>query len=167
MSELQRQWPDAKFIHIVRDGRHAAVSMKKHAGFVRLINAGFPDEEKHCAYNKQATSFSTTPVTVVDCICFCMRIATDIRQEAERVPQKAYLEVRFEDLLLNPLWEIIRILRFLDAPITLHHLQWAGQLPAPFKISSQWSGIRFGFVQPVDCEGKRGASDVWIFDIEA
>ena len=138
MSAIRRQWPKAKFIHMVRDGRHSASSMQKHTGFVRLINAGFPDEVEYYSFNKEAVSYSTEPVTKLDCVRFWGRIATDIRRESERIPQESYLEMRFEDLVLHPLRETVRIVRFLDLPVSLSHLGRAVQVPQPFKLGEQF-----------------------------
>ncbi len=140
MNALHQHWPGAKFIHMVRDGRHVAPSMQKHGGFVRLINAGFPDVVECYSYDKRADSFSTEPVAVEDCIRFWERIATDIRRESERIPDDAYLDVRYEDLVLHPLWEITRITRFLDLPVSPSHLGRAARIPRPFALSSKLDG---------------------------
>jgi hypothetical protein len=138
MKAIRQQWPEPKFVHMVRDGRHAAASMQKHMGFVRMINAGFPDKVEHYSFNKEAASYSTEPVTKLDCIRFWGRIATDIRRESERIPQESYLEMRFEDLVLHPLRETVRIVRFLDLPVSFSHLGRAVQVPQPFKLGEQF-----------------------------
>ena len=37
MDELQSVWPEAKFIHLLRDGRDVAWSMRRHMGFVSSL----------------------------------------------------------------------------------------------------------------------------------
>jgi len=140
MSALHRQWPEVKFIHMVRDGRHAAASMQKHEGFVRLINAGFPDAVDLYSYKKKAASYSTQCVCRLDCIRFWGRIAEEIRQESSFIPETSYLEVHFENLLLYPFRETVRIIRFLGLPKSLSHLWRATQIPQPFKLVSQLLG---------------------------
>jgi hypothetical protein len=137
---LRRQWPKAKFIHMVRDGRHAAASMQRHEGFVRLINADFPDTVDLYSYKKKAASYSTERVTKLDCIRFWGRIAEEIRQESSFIPETSYLEVHFENLLLYPLREIVRIIQFLGISKSLSYLWRATQIPQPFKLISQLLG---------------------------
>src|SRR5262249_13057817 len=42
MPLLQGLWPDAKFIHIIRDGRDVALSMSKHPGFRLMVELRSP-----------------------------------------------------------------------------------------------------------------------------
>jgi hypothetical protein len=122
MEDIHHHWPGAKFIHMVRDGRFAAPSMQRHEGFVRLINAGFPTEVDEYSHDQRAATFSTDPVSKEQCARFWEQIVTDIRQEAEKIPSSSYLEIRYERLLLNPLYEIFRLTRFLGVPAKPSHL---------------------------------------------
>lgn len=44
INELHRLYPDAKFVHIVRDGRNVALSMSKHLGFRMFMIATLMSE---------------------------------------------------------------------------------------------------------------------------
>jgi hypothetical protein len=96
--------------------------MQRHEGFVRLINAGFPTEVDEYSHDQKAATFSTDPVSKEQCARFWEQIVTDIRQEAEKIPSSSYLEIRYERLLLNPLYEIFRLTRFLGVPAKPSHL---------------------------------------------
>lgn len=113
MKALLDLWPQAKFIHVVRDGRFAAMSMQKHEGFVRIINAGFPHKVTEYSYGAVQKDYSTQPVSLSQCIDFWQCILNLIREESTRIPSKAYLEVRYEDLVLHPVRELYKIARFL------------------------------------------------------
>lgn len=117
MRGLLDLWPDAKFIHVIRDGRFAAMSMQKHEGFVRLINSGFPDNVTEYSYGGVQKYYSTQPVTLSQCVDFWQRILNLIREESSRIPSKSYMEVRYEDLILHPARELYRIARFLKISI--------------------------------------------------
>lgn len=117
MKVLLEIFPRAKFIHLVRDGRFAAMSMQKHGGFERLINAGFPDKVKEYSYRNAQKDFSAQPVSLEQCIDFWARVAMLIREESGRIPPETYLEVRYEDLVLHPLRTMIRIAKFIHAPL--------------------------------------------------
>jgi hypothetical protein len=43
MSLLQRLWPEARFVHVIRDGRDVALSMAQHAGFRRMLELRIHD----------------------------------------------------------------------------------------------------------------------------
>jgi SAM-dependent methyltransferase len=137
MSAFLELWPDAKFVHMIRDGRYAATSMQKHLGFVRVVNAGFPDKVTEYSYEGVQTSYSTESVSLIDCIRYWQRVVTAIQQESKRIPPDAYLEVRYEDLVLQPIRELRRIARFLGVPVTLNWLRKAYVVPRPFSLWRQ------------------------------
>lgn len=137
MSAFLELWPNAKFIHMIRDGRYAATSMKNHEGFVRLINAGFPDKVSEYSYKKIQTSFSTAPVSLLDCLKWWKRIVIAIRKESKRIPSDVYLEIHYEDLIMQPVRELWKMARFLGVPIDLRWLLKASLVPRPFSIWRQ------------------------------
>jgi hypothetical protein len=85
-----------------------------------------------------------------------VRIATDIQRESERIPDDAYLEVRYEDLVLHPLREIARITRFLNLPVSLYHLARAARIPRPFALSSRLNGYDPVRYNSLTSEAKNG-----------
>jgi hypothetical protein len=141
MKELAALWPQAKFIHMIRDGRYAATSIQKHMGLVRLVNAGFPDKITEYSYKGAQIDFSTDPVNLLDCVRWWGRMVDLIRQESANISPSAYLEVHYERLLLHPIQELSRIARFLDVPVTLRWLVKALQIPRSFSLWSQGNRI--------------------------
>jgi hypothetical protein len=98
-----RIWPNAHFIHIIRDGRDLA-----------------------------ASHFKTVPDwgyrTVAEAARGWLEVVNGPRQNA---PAGRYLEVRYEDLVLHPRTTLERILHYLDIAwdeATLHHTERAHAL---------------------------------------
>lgn len=86
--KIHEALPEARFIHILRDGRDVAVSLR-HLWF--------------------------SPGTSMEALAtqWCELIA-EARQQGQGTP--FYLEVRYEDLVKEPVRELRRICRFLDLP---------------------------------------------------
>ena len=105
--------------------------MQRSRGFVRIINAGLPDKVKEYSYKGVQTSYSTRPVSLSDCLHFWQRVLTEICQESKKIPSRAYLEVRYEDLVLNPQTQLCRMARFLEIPATKTWLRAASGSPLP------------------------------------
>ncbi len=135
MNEFLQLWPNSKFIHIIRDGRFAATSMQKHMGFVRVINAGFPEKINEYSYKGVQIKFSTNPVSLRDCIQFWETIINKIRNESNKIPKENYLEVHYEDLIHNPSNVLQKINNFLQLPIKPALIKKASRIP---KISNLW-----------------------------
>ncbi|NUQ30766.1 MAG: sulfotransferase [Acidobacteriaceae bacterium] len=88
MPAIQRLLPEARFIHLIRDGRDVALSLRK-TWFA-------PSQEiNHLAQ-------------------YWKRIVTRAREDGNKVNH--YLEVRFEDLVTNPEKVLSRACAFLDLP---------------------------------------------------
>ena len=50
MQMLQRRWPDARFVHAIRNGIDTAASMSKHGASQLLVSAGL-DNWCHLSYD--------------------------------------------------------------------------------------------------------------------
>ncbi len=84
---LQELFPTAQFIHIVRDGRDVALSgYQMHFG----------------AKNAYAAARQWS------------NVLTQVQTFAAMVPKTAFMELRYEDLLTNPVGTFARIIAFLD-----------------------------------------------------
>jgi hypothetical protein len=88
---LYRLFPDARFLHIVRDGRDVALSL-------------------------QRTHFG--PTNVYGAALMWQRMVGAGRRDAKVLPTESYLEVRYEDLLRNTGNVIQRICDFLEEDFT-------------------------------------------------
>lgn len=91
MAEIARVLPEARFIHIIRDGRDVALSTKKHAERMELL-------EK---FNFKAVAEKWG------------RYVTKARKFGKQFP-KQYHELRYEDMNRDPEGELTKILKFLN-----------------------------------------------------
>ncbi len=91
---LERVFPDARYVHIVRDARDAALS--------------FVGMQRKARFNW------SRPRRVEDFACQWRRELADARALGERVGPGRYLELRYEDLVAAPEAELRRIAGFLD-----------------------------------------------------
>ncbi|NQU05451.1 MAG: sulfotransferase [Calditrichaeota bacterium] len=130
-------WTDAKFIHLIRDGRYAATSIQKHLGFVRCINAGRSYVDIDPSYKRVQASWSTKQVSLIECIKYWQKNLVVIREESKKIPTEAYLEVRYEDLILHPTHELRKIAKFLGVPITRGWILRASGIPKPLSLLNE------------------------------
>ena len=95
--ELNELYPDAKFIHIIRDGRDVATSYMKLSEIKNKVHLApnLPDEIAVIA--KEWTSNIST-----------------ILASLSRIENEKYTEIRYEDLISNPELELKRICQFLN-----------------------------------------------------
>ena len=87
IDELDRLFPDAQFVHMVRDGRACVASLKKTPWF---------DHEP------------------IPCMATWMMAIDCSRESGERLGPQRFLEVKYEDLVTNTESEIRRVCEFLD-----------------------------------------------------
>jgi hypothetical protein len=112
---LHGLWPDARFIHVIRDGRDVALSMSKHPGFrlmVELRSPGWPSLALDRRYSAES-ELGREP-SLEDYIGLWdlrLRRALD---GARHLSPGAYLEIRYEDLVRDPRTEMRRLGGFLD-----------------------------------------------------
>ena len=103
VEEISAVYPEARLIHIIRDGRDAAVSAAHHArNFGRARGTKNDDGLFEPAQiRKLAADWST-------------RVGRTV-EDGPRLFGDRYAEVRYEDLLARPEPEMARLLRFLGA----------------------------------------------------
>ncbi|MBV8201223.1 MAG: sulfotransferase [Acidobacteria bacterium] len=114
MPLIQGLWPDAKFIHLIRDGRDAALSMSKHPGFrimASLGSASWPPLALDRRYG--AASESDREPALQDFIGLWAHRLRRALDDSRRLRPGSYREVRYEDLLRDPGAEMARLAEFL------------------------------------------------------
>ncbi|MBD3307297.1 hypothetical protein GF339_12725 [candidate division KSB3 bacterium] len=139
MTMLQQFWPQAKFIHIFRDGRDVALSMSKVLSFRYLvaweINHWFGIAYKKQYEQKQALVVRSPapskswfahwrkPIPLQQPELPLERFyelwrsrLLRIRDEAHRLSRDCYQEIRYADLLSNPIPLLRHISQFLNLP---------------------------------------------------
>ncbi|MEJ7841888.1 MAG: sulfotransferase [Rubrobacter sp.] len=103
VGEISAVYPEARLIHIIRDGRDAAVSAAHHArNFGRAKGTKRDDDLfEEAQIRKLASDWNA-------------RVGRTI-EDGPRLFGDRYVEVRYEDLLARPEEEMGRLLRFLGA----------------------------------------------------
>jgi len=126
VEEIAEVYPDAKVIHIIRDGRDVAVSAMHHLWKHEIDLGGGMDLRGEEAKNRDA--YQANPAEYLRSgrsIFLPKRLARGAREWAQLVDQtmrkgpellgRNYAEVRYEALLNRPERELARLLSFLGA----------------------------------------------------
>ena len=124
VEEISVVYPEAKVIHIIRDGRDVAVSMIHHMWNYSKDAGGFydlepEDLERRDAYRRNPASALTEGLFTKNRLKGIARgWGAQVGKAAEYGPALLgdnYAEVRYEDLLERPAGELGRLLGFLGA----------------------------------------------------
>jgi putative sulfotransferase len=128
LQELIEMFPDALYVHLHRDGPESAISMHDHTYF-QLCASFFLDPPTRAEV--EATEYGGKPISATD--PFTRRLTTD-RQPVERfgnywsyqqvmgfrglsrLNSSQRLDIRFEDLVIQPRRTLERIADFLQLP---------------------------------------------------
>ena len=128
LEEIKLLFPEAKVIHIVRDGRDIAVSAMHHiwnhssdaGGHLKYVK---PDElSKRDRYREDPAAFLASGESIFDEERLrrgfaegWSRMCAGTMEDGPGLFGETYAEVRYEDLLERPVEETGRLLRFLGA----------------------------------------------------
>lgn len=115
---LERLFPDARFVHLVRDGRDAALSFLSMPSGVVTEGWGHPRDVRG----------------------FACQWATEVRAArrlGERIGPERYLELRYEALVADPAAELERICAFAGLDYTEAMLDYVGQTDSARKPHQQ------------------------------
>jgi hypothetical protein len=119
---LREAFPDAQFVHIIRDGRDAALSYSKKpwlsaasAGSARREPGGYPygPTARFWVEPARTNQFETT-TDLHRCIWAWRRHTESVLQEAETLPSCQYHELRYEALAEHPHATAERLLDYLQ-----------------------------------------------------
>jgi len=106
MQEISAIYPEAKVIHIIRDGRDVSVSAAHHArNFNRARKQSGSNETEGSAFPEGQLEKLATE--------WAFRVGKTVEDGPELLGEN-YTEVRYEDLLQKPEAEIRRLLAFLE-----------------------------------------------------
>lgn len=123
MKMISEVFPRARFVHVVRDGRDVAVSLRAAS---RSWNLGFADMDSPF-FRKQAASWSRTVA----------RISADGADLGDR-----YLEIRYEDLQAAPEQLLSEVLEFAGIPCTADVVE---EIVSTNRFSRRFSGRQDSF----------------------
>jgi hypothetical protein len=124
LEEISVVYPEAKVVHIIRDGRDAAVSMIHHMWNYAKSEGGIygleaEELEKRQAYRAGSlVPPSESLFTKRRLACIALDWSTEVGKAVEAGPALLgdnYTEVRYEELLERPVEEVRRLLEFLGA----------------------------------------------------
>ncbi len=115
---LERLFPDAQYVHLIRDGRDAAVS------FLRMPAGTYT---RTWAHPEAPAAFA----------CLWRTEVSAARELGARVGSERYFEVRYEDLVASPDATVSAICSFAGIPFVLEMLEYPGQVDISDKPHQQ------------------------------
>ena len=122
IKEIARIYPGAKIIHIIRDGRDAAVSAVHHSWNFGKIRKGAEASAQRTTHRKRdphemrnmGESIFAEGQLRKFAAEWSARVSSTV-EDGPTLPGNGYVEVRYEDLLERPEEEVRRLLEFLGA----------------------------------------------------
>jgi Sulfotransferase family len=115
---LERLFPDAQYVHLVRDGRDAALS------FLEMPAGTYTKTWAH-------------PDTAARFACLWRKEVGGARTLGRRVGARRYHELRYEELVADPNAVVRRICAFADIPFEPSMLEYAGEVDVSAKPHQQ------------------------------
>ncbi len=115
---LDALFPDAQYVHLIRDGRDAALS------FLQMPEGTFTRTWAH-------------PTTPAQFACLWRKEVADARALGSRVGAARYHEVRYEALVADPNAAVRAICRFAGLPFEPSMLEYAGAVDVSSKPHQQ------------------------------
>lgn len=115
---LERLFPDAQYVHLIRDGRDAALS------FLRMPEGTFTRTWAH-------------PETAAEFACLWRAEVAAARELGRRAGSSRYLEVRYEELVAEPGPIVEKICEFARIPFEPAMLEYTGAVDVSGKPHHQ------------------------------
>lgn len=135
MATLKKIWPQAKFIHTIRDGVFASRSMMTHPGFNRWINGGLSIPEIiRSHYQGRILDFEYKPVSLDQCKALWRELVSETLRQKELIPADDYLEIKYEEIVYDPVTILLDISKFLGVKGHPDWLLKAAIVPKPFYL---------------------------------
>ncbi len=158
---LRGAFPDARFVHLVRDGRNCALSMSRHLGFRmalvsiqlteilgvdpwesadRALEADVPDELLPFLPERfDAAAFLRYETPLPLCGHYWAGEILAGTEELAGLGPECLLTMRYEDFLAEPRASIARLFEFLGAPVDAAWLDRMTAIVRPAR--SQWRAL--------------------------
>ncbi len=140
LRELRETFPDARFLHIHRDGPGAALSMQRHPWFQLLVSFHFDPPTREELQQTELAGGTPSPDDPISKRLFEQQPSLArfgeywsymIEMGMREVPlldRSQYLDVRYEDLLADPKAVLTRLAGFFDFPADADWLERAAKL---------------------------------------
>jgi LPS sulfotransferase NodH len=119
---LQETFPRAKFIHIIRDGRDSAVSLAKKPWYQNAMNGEYRRDPDGYLYGSgkrfwgesdRVDEYENT-TDYHRCMWLWRRYVEEAKRGCEKISEDQLLEIRYEELVSEPISNAEAILDFLD-----------------------------------------------------
>jgi len=159
---LAQSLPDARFIHIVRDGRDCAISMSRHTGFRMMMAATLMSTmlgyDPYDCENRAGTDdlpdylhrllpehFDVNTFHAMDAppALFGLHWSGEIRRglaALAELPQERVLTLRFEDILADPVPRLRQLIGFIDPELVDD--EWVRSSAAMIRpVRSSWQKL--------------------------
>jgi hypothetical protein len=131
---IKKLWPEAKFIHICRDGVDVAHSMLGHGGFIKLISRNIaPGDIDEYMYGKEMAMAAERRISIEESLPY-WEIAI-LETEKALLPfqeNSDYIKVKYEDIVFKPKSEVTKLAKFLEVDNDNKALKRAITIPRPF-----------------------------------
>jgi hypothetical protein len=145
MKQIKAEIPDALFVHIIRDGRDVALSLKRMGGF-----RPFPWTRRQLGLNETAVYW-----------CWMVRHG---RQNGNEMPAD-YLEMHYEQLVSDPRQALKKLAQFIDLDLDYDTIQRAalGRVAEPnssFAVETESSPPIGRWMEKLNSEQIKGIESV-------
>ena len=132
-SVIKTIWPEAKFIHAVRDGVDVAYSMTRHPGFKKIISKGVhPENVDEFMYGPEIATMEEPEITIGQAIEFWQSAINETANSLEKIDKQDVMTVRYEDIVHYPNETIYNLSKFLHIDEDKRGLRRAKLVPKPF-----------------------------------
>lgn len=119
---LHQTFPNARFVHIIRDGRDAAVSLAKKPWYSQNMNGSGAKEPDGYPFGSKARFWVEAERTeeyeqtddLHRCLWLWRRYVETILQSKLQLPSHQYHELRYEALVQNPVEEAEKLMDFIE-----------------------------------------------------
>jgi hypothetical protein len=132
MSTLQALWTQCRFIHLIRNGASTALSMSQHPGYAALVDR---NEISWVALSHrwQPAGWTAIKRDISAFVRLWRLRVSRTREEAGRLKDGTYLELRYEDLVAAPRACLSAICSHVELPAADSWLHAAADLVDPGK----------------------------------
>lgn len=128
---IRKIWPEAKIIHLVRDGVHCSQSMIRHLGFIKYINGAVKPRQmgRVIVSDKLFGGFSEEPPSSFAAAKFWEDNILTIIEEIQLANSVDILQIKYEDLIFEPIKTIRDVAYFLGLKFSI--LGWVKAICTP------------------------------------
>lgn len=130
MRLLQDLWPQCRFLHVVRDGVHTALSMSKHPGIQLMVSAGY-DNWCPLSYDGAYKKYTHADLPLEAYVASWRKRLDRIREESRGLKPGTYLEIRYEALLRESRTTLEKIAQWLELDTDSAWLERAALIVRP------------------------------------